>query len=585
MDDPTTPTLLRLSGDALDSFRVALPAGPRIQVRVQDLTAVAGDGSAPVHLQLAPGTSAAWTWPRPGSSGDDGSAAALVLQVDEPTVAELWVAGPGGHQVAVNLRVLDADDHGDSPGTATPVELGQPVAVQIDSGGDHDLLAFDLRHDERVRFDTASDAFGLTLVDPLGRTVASAAGALAHQPAMDGRYVLALEPMPGTGSARGLLRSGPAADDHPDTLDAGDPLPLGRVVGGTIDAPGDIDVLRLEVPGGQHVQLRLQAAPTCALSVFDGEGTWIESSRGLEPGSGAVLSWLQAPSDGHIFVALGALQAAPWELLATPVVGEDHPADIARATPVEPGQTILVQGDGPADVDALQWQALAGQRYRVQVEPASASREFLEGWVGSDGQAAPLRQVDRDDGTPMWTGGLTLEADGPAWVSLAGLPPGPSRVTLRADDADDHADTRGGATRVEAGTPVTGVSGPGHDVDAFLLELRPGEALRVRVQSGDDGGAWPVELRVSASTGDLLLAMGFDGSDPPLDLPAAASPDGGPLLVMLTSWDSHARSYVLTTEPVPKADAEWIHEHGLLTVTLPGVVEPPAGAGIAAAES
>ncbi len=132
---------------------------------------------------------------------------------------------------AILLSPANRDDHGDGPGTATPLALGQSLGLELEQG-DSDVFRLDLQQGQRYRIEAhgAGPLFELTMrVDELGNTssLTQAFGGLLFTPSQSGsQYVWAR----GVGQFQISLTALPG-DDHGDipalATDLGRLLPAG----------------------------------------------------------------------------------------------------------------------------------------------------------------------------------------------------------------------------------------------------------------------------------------------------------------------------------------------------------------------
>jgi hypothetical protein len=585
-----TTTTLHLSGTCRDTVSLYAPFGVRLQVSARDLGGDVAPERSGFRMSahgLNPADDRFARWVQAASDGE--GTATLTLQFDAPGYAMLGLEGAQGHDVALSVVTLDPDDHGDTAGLATVATLGQPVAVHIDAGGDLDLLAFDLQAGERVRFDagSAGRGLGLTLHGPDGLCVRQAHGALVVTPELSGRYVLAVaESGAGGGGVSAVVRAERADDDHGDLAATASTLAIGEVATGRVDGQGDAEWFRLQAPGGQPMELRLQSETDMHLRLIDGAGAWIDAHRATDASDGAQVWSLDAPADGTVFVAIPSWTDGPsdYRLQAIPVAVDDHPADPERATWIEFDQAVSVDGDGVADVDVLRWPALAGQRYRVQIEPPEGVQELGWAQLGVPGDTIAewgWMQAPIDSGAVAVLR-YTAPADGQNDLTLTGISAGRTRVTVSPIEADDHSDAVQDATPIRPGEVVHGSLDAGSDRDAFRCTVTPGESFHVRLASTDESGSWPMTLYFLDGEQRMLAAWGFEDIGDTASFPrhlAERLPRDGTLLLVVQSRDDRPHTYALTYEetapppdPGPGPDPEtFTHHHGELPVALVGL--------------
>ena len=229
------------------------------------------------------------------------------MSVEEPTHTTTMnkrVRIAGILLVAAAAGSEAADDHGDTPLTATLVEhYGVSEAGVLESLNDVDVFRLDLqgRAEVEMRSSGQLDARG-TLYGSDGAVIAEDDDAGTDMnfrivtTLPGGVYYVAVASDVDTGSYKMTARIRRAGDDHGDTPGASTFLPLGIRTTGRISPAGDTDAFRLEVAdaGGLRVgsagpadtvgELRNSAGAVLAVRDDGGRGHNFRIERHVEPG-------------------------------------------------------------------------------------------------------------------------------------------------------------------------------------------------------------------------------------------------------------------------------------------------------------
>ena len=183
------------------------------------------------------------------------------------------------------------DDHGNTFGTATPVELGSSVEARIDPGDDRDVFKIDLSEasgptDLWVYTRGDFDTYG-GLYDSSGTLVAlNDDGFFADQiRAFSIRsvvppgvyYVIAVSYL---GKPGDYTLHAQSVTDPGSTIETAKPLVLGSPDGGRIDTPDGADYFRLDFTETGHVTIDARSSVVLPLdaALFDAEGEEITSN-------------------------------------------------------------------------------------------------------------------------------------------------------------------------------------------------------------------------------------------------------------------------------------------------------------------
>ena len=469
----------------------------------------------------------------------------------------------GGYEIEA---VLYEDDHGDTPESATDLELGTDMQGVLVA--DEDLDYFRLTVEEPVELvvwtEGRTDTRG-RILDSEGNEIATndgdgdgAVGNFRIQrtlPAGTYRIEVGWE---GVGSGVYRIATAPYEDDHGDTPETATDMPLGGRVEGFLGV-GDRDFFRLALDASSVVDVlvttnwrqpanpsRTAVLPSIRLldefgnelarrrQNYAGGTNWTQVVltpwRPLDPGTYYVETW------GGADDRAGAYDIA---VVGGPVEADEH-------------------GDGPDDATDL---ALGG------------------GWLGGEGSmydldyfrlrlAEPADVVLRVHYDEFLTRGL-VDSDGALIWDRSGyeedlfrhelaagtyyLVPRPSRlrrgrpyVVAANVHSDDHGDAADAATDLTLGTSMEGEVVQG-DVDYFRLAVDAEATVVAWIEAGRLGG----RIRLLDSEG---IELASDGGDrrPDLDVPWTLAP--GTYYLAVRSVSSYGYAYTVATATVVQGD-------------------------------
>lgn len=398
-----------------------------------------------------------------------------------------------GHVVAAPGWTLSAhevgrDDHGDQAASATALELGTPVAGVIDVPGDIDVFSISLRTGQHcfVTFDARSDAAWdpcrLTLWDASGQCIEEAGRSLAFVAQADGVYTLRMGGWSGTGEYS-LMVDERGADDHADSDDGATPLVVGQAMTGVIEAQGDIDTFRIEVPAGRSLEVALTWGDSWRspawLSLHDAQGVTIGWSTYESDRAYAVMKVSTAEPQVQ-YVEVHGTEAA-YRLEARWISPDDHADEPDGATPLTLSTAMPGRIDTSYDTDWFTLDVPAAGRYRLDVVVPQNTMVRLPNLVLTSPDGADTRSLWRQ--APASTNSLGFETSEAGRYRVQVLDGDVTPYTLRwtAMPQDDHADSPARATPVALGEHTTGTLDPQHDQDCFAFDAVAGQAYMVTV--------------------------------------------------------------------------------------------------------
>ncbi len=295
------------------------------------------------------------------------------------------------------VGVRAADDHGNSPLSATPISVGtgwQDGCIETAGDSDYFMFSVDTGRAYRLQVDSLSEASdpvvylfaadGLRIVDVDDNSGGGSSALLRWTSDTSATWfamVRQASALSGTGCYR-LTLSAEASDDHGDSpLEATAMDAMGTWVIGAIESEDDCDVFFVSVTRGYEYDVELRprgGSDPLVLDVSDSQGQ-------------TVLAETEADPDAGVATRLTAGRSGPWFLRVCPsgdgeggyelrVVQEGYQDDYgdraADATPL-PSSTDTVDGVLEVDVDE-DWFSLdstSGATYTISadVPPGSGS--------------------------------------------------------------------------------------------------------------------------------------------------------------------------------------------------------------------
>ena len=190
---------------------------------------------------------------------------------------------------SVQVATSGADDHGDTPATATTITLGAAATTgEIQFASDKDVFAFTAVAGHIYKFScttTATSMCVLTANDPnLGYAASSSYGTstqVSFLAAVSGRYTVTVAGYSSTSLgvyAYQALDLG--ADDHGNTASTATPITLGSAVAGNIELSGDIDMLSFTAVAGHAYQAVCTSSVygMCQQSLINTAGTTVATA-------------------------------------------------------------------------------------------------------------------------------------------------------------------------------------------------------------------------------------------------------------------------------------------------------------------
>lgn len=419
------------------------------------------------------------------------------------------------------------DDHGNSPGDATEILLGESVTASVDTWLDSDYFQFQAE-EGRLYHIVVSDqrgsskAYGThsTLFGPDGVTPASTFGVTDDQlgtrivwqaPASD-TYYLRVESGQQEVYVYNLTVSlQPEEDDYGDDPSSAHEIGFDEAVEGQIGQLHDRDFFKFTASEG-HVY-RIDASAHLErnepdVTLHGPEGPLLEartfSRGGIDTGR---ILWA-APSQGDYYISVehrNSYRVGNYTLKVVPIsaIDDDHNDNTANASQLAVGETIAGALEYQYDLDFFKFDGEKGQGYKVYIDYESV--RFLDLILYSSDSLTPesldkFTHEDRDGRRLLWmapeAGTYYLEVK-----SLLGTT-GEYSITVTQVEVgpDDHANVVDGATDIAFGETVHGSMDNEFDLDYFRLVAEEGRRYRVRVDHQGLGIARVVILAADGFT-------------------------------------------------------------------------------------
>ena len=363
------------------------------------------------------------------------------------------------------------DDHGDEPATASNLSLGESATGELYPKSDRDYFRLELTGETTlVVSHRGDDKFASRLEHSDGTCVAAlySGGQSERNDVGEGTYFLRVGSYFGlsTGSYEiAVLEVGP--DDHGNSAATATEVALGDMAAGVIDAAGDTDFFRLELPERTMVMVTgmgLQAdsaAPGCGSNRFGFQAT-------LSTGDGEPYQKRSELAAGTHILRVGSngLTGA-YEITVLGIDADDHGDSFTTATPIALGE--VVAGDiGPSGDDDY---------FRLDLPRATEVTVSAQADAGIGLETVDAETWQRVDAVVDPQGGLRLREElhaGSHYLRVGGPGDrtGSYELVARETAPDDHGNNWDTATPLGLGTTKAGYMDVDDDVDCFRLDLK-----------------------------------------------------------------------------------------------------------------
>ncbi|MDH7504809.1 MAG: pre-peptidase C-terminal domain-containing protein [Candidatus Acetothermia bacterium] len=356
--------------------------------------------------------------------------------------------------VGASLGAANADDHGNTPLTATPIAAdGELITGCIEPAGDIDYFLFGAVGGRRYliqtshltpEMDTLIYLFGTD-----GQTILAvddnSGGGRASKiewscPASGAYFVMVRHAQATTGTGCcGLTVSAAQADDHGDDPLSATPISTdGSPIAGYIEVPGDVDYFLFSAEANWSYLLateQLSAEMDTLLTLYAPDGrTVLAEDDNSGGGRASRLAWA-APASGTYFVAVRHADPNGTGGYALTVkktgYGDDYGNSPATAVAVPTDGTALAgRIEVPGDVDFFSFSAKAEAKYTIATSDLSSEMDTFLTLYGPDGRTV-LAEDDNSGGGRASRLEWSCPASGTYFVSVRhARPDGTGAYTL-----------------------------------------------------------------------------------------------------------------------------------------------------------
>ncbi|MFP2925628.1 hypothetical protein ACLESO_10490 [Pyxidicoccus sp. 3LG] len=435
---------------------------------------------------------------------------------------------------SLRLEEAGADDHGDTPATATAVAVPGTFAGTFDFAADVDVFSFPATSGRiyRVHCPAVSGSITPTLTAYEGsRPPYGEQGTLRYEARTSGTLAVAVS----NGSqAYACTVEDAGTDDHPDTAEGASELPVPASGTGMTETYGDVDAFTFRPTEGRVYRFTCSRSG-CTVRLRGPDGKLL-AEKPYTWNNTTSLSW-EATGLEWVSVEVEAWTGTPYDYALEDVGTDDHGDTSLEATALGVG-TVGASFESFGDVDAYSFTATAGRVYRVRCVASTATWCSLKVKDPTDHEVPASHEA-------VVGGRYVVE------VSTGSNETG--TYTLHVEDLglDDHADTAAGATPLPAGnTPMAGHLETFTDVDVFALSVTSGRAYRIACASPPQTFL-SCNLVVRAASGAQVASTnGFPNT---LSFEAPAT---GTMTLEVSSASSQTTStYTLTLEDLGLDDA------------------------------
>ena len=410
-------------------------------------------------------------------------------------------SGHQGMDVYTLAIVVQPDDHGNSPETATEISVGESVDGAVDSRFDSDYFRFQAEEGLLYHLGVSDEGYGITatLLGPDGITPELAIAESSdwpgtrivwQAPASDTYYLRIIGDNQWVDVYTLTITLLPEEDDYGDSPSTAREVGVGEAVEGMIGHPDDRDYFKLMPIEGQVYRIEVSShlqhnRPNVALHGPGGPLHETSSIYGPDPATARIL-WA-APPRGDYYISVELPDSADvgsytLRVITVTDIVDDHSDGAANATGLSMGETVSGALDYEFDLDYFKFRAEEGQGYKFY-KPRTSGSAYLrlyapdgftpEPWEkyiwGSDGFG--YLWMAREGGTyylEVWhDSGETGEYS----ITASPVEAGP----------DDHGNDAETATDISIGEIVQGNMDHEFDLDYFRFWVNEGQKYRLHV--------------------------------------------------------------------------------------------------------
>ncbi len=474
-----------------------------------------------------------------------------------------WESGTGTGSYTLTVALSDiADDHGNSFGDATGIQVGQASAGAVDYEGDVDYFRFTAQAGQLYQIDVALDTLDDSYLelrdaddwyladnDDFGDSLASRIVWAA--PESGDVYVVVSAGWgsgTGTGSYTLTVALSDIADDHGNSFGDATGIQVGQASAGAVDYEGDVDYFRFTAQAGQlyQIDVALDTLDDSYLGLLrDADDWYLAGNDDFGDSLASRIVWA-APESGDVYVVV----SAGWEsgtgsytlTVALSDIVDDHGNSFGDATGIQVGQASAGAVDYEGDVDYFRFTVQAGQLYQIDVALDTLDDSYLE--LRRDADDWELAYND-DFGDSLASRIVWAAPEsGDVYVVVSGFD-GEGSYTLTvtlSDIVDDHGNYTGSATGIQVGQATAGAVDYEGDVDYFRFTAQADQIYQIDVALDTLDDSY-LELRRDAD--DWYLADNDDFGDSLASRIVWTAPESGDVYVVVSGFDGEG-SYTLT---------------------------------------
>ena len=357
-----------------------------------------------------------------------------------------WVAPSSGRQYirvdgivpkaySISVSIADfVDDHGDTPGSATALKLGETTRGVIDHDDDEDVFQIDLIRGETIEIDIDSSIKDKIFVDVRDDSYRGPLGAyrfpVIWKAASTGSHIIRVRTPRVIGDYMIIVRPSDYVDDHPD--DVPTTVEFGTPIEAFAYDRYDLDAFTFTATAGQSFVITVEPGTIGVFSIRIRDAGGKELQNTPHFNEVQTITW-QALEDGEYFVHTDTPTPGSYTIsVSRSDYRDDHAADEGFATPLTLGEAVtgMIGLDAGyfwnwrsrtyGDQDTFSFEAEAGKRYSIDVELGSLLRSDIQLYDGTGDF------LDSADTRLKWE----AERSGTHYVRISGFVVGDYTITV-----------------------------------------------------------------------------------------------------------------------------------------------------------
>ena len=402
-----------------------------------------------------------------------------------------------------------ADDHGNSPATATEISVGESVNASVETWLDADYFSFRAEEGRLYHIDVSDEGAynkaygthstlfgsdGITEELALSKRSGQQGTRILWQVSASGTYYLRVENGQEEEIAYSLtIYLLPEEDDYGDDPSTAHKIDLDEVVEGLIGQLNDRDYFKFSADEGLVYLVEVfphlrENSPDVVLHGPDGP---LQEARpiGSRGSYTERILWV-APTHGSYYVSVEYRHGrgvGSYTLMATSIThhDDDHSDGAANATRLSMGETVGGSLDYEFDIDYFSFGAEKGHGYSVNLDYGSSHLSDLKLYASDGFTPVPLAKYtleDRDGRRLVWM--ATEIATHYLEVKSVFGRTGDYTITASTVTAahDDHGNDAENATDIQIAETVQGAMDYEFDLDYFRLNAVVGQKYLMQVK-------------------------------------------------------------------------------------------------------